>query len=138
MTPADGPLPEPLVARVAVQFKALAEPLRLRLMSRLFAGEASVGALAGAVGSSLANVSKHLGMLHQAGWIERRKVGIEVRYALVDPRAAALCDLMCTRVRERAVAEAELTAGVAVAPPAPGTATAQAAAPAPARARKRR
>ncbi len=111
-------LPPALVARIAAQFKALAEPLRLRLMSQLFAGESSVGDLAAAVGASLANVSKHLGILHQAGWVDRRKVGVEVRYAIADRRAEELCDLMCTRVRERAAAE--LAATTAAPPPVAG------------------
>ncbi len=104
------PMPPALVARIAAQFKALGEPLRLRIMSQLFVGEASVGELAAAVGSSLANVSKHLGVLHQAGWVLRRKAGVEVRYMLADERTTALCELMCARVRERAAAEVALTA----------------------------
>ena len=106
MTPA-------LLERIAEQFRALGEPSRLKLMQLLFAGECTVGELVAASGLSLANVSKHLGMLHQTGWVTRRKSGTAVVYSLGDPRAAALCDLMCTRVRERAEAEAELTAAPA-------------------------
>lgn len=106
-------MPPAFVAKVAEQFKALAEPLRLRLMNQLFTGEASVGELATAVSASVANVSKHLAVLHQAGWVSRRKQGNEVRYALADERTRALCELMCDRVRQRAAAEADLAqAGV--------------------------
>lgn len=109
------PMPPAYVARIAEMFKALAEPLRLRLMSELFAGEATVGELAAAVGASVANTSKHLHVLHKAEWVTRRKDGTEVRYGLGDSRAEALCTLMCERVRERAVREGEL----ATAMPAP-------------------
>jgi DNA-binding transcriptional ArsR family regulator len=102
---AHSPLSPALLARVAEQFKALAEPLRLRIMNELFAGERTVGDLAVAVDSSIANVSKHLGLLHQAGWVQRRKAGVAVYYALTDERAIALCELMCERVRQRAAAD---------------------------------
>lgn len=106
MTPA-------MLERVAEQFRALSEPSRLALMSQLFAGERNVSELVAATGLSLANVSKHLGVLHQAGWVSRRKDGLHVVYALADDRTMALCDLMCARVRERAEAEAALTAAPA-------------------------
>jgi DNA-binding transcriptional ArsR family regulator len=56
----------------------------------------------------LANVSKHLGLLHQVGWVTRKKDGVTVVYALADERTFGLCELMCNRVRELAAAVAEL------------------------------
>lgn len=109
MSPSD-PLPEALLTRVADQFKALGDPVRLSILSALFEGEKSVGELAEAAGASIANVSKHLGVLVRAGWVAREKVGTTVRCALADERTAALCELMCSRVRERAQGEAELAA----------------------------
>jgi DNA-binding transcriptional ArsR family regulator len=105
-----GALPLPLLGHIAGQFRALGEPLRLRLVSCLFDGPATVGELAQRVDSSVANVSKHLAILHQAGWITRQKDGVAVRCSLADERAVALCELMCSRVRERAAAEADLAA----------------------------
>jgi len=103
MTPA-------MLERVAAQFRALAEPSRLTLMNALFNGEQTVGELVTASGLSLANVSKHLGVLHRAGWVTRQKDGLSVRYALADDRTFGLCELMCDRVRELATAEAAATA----------------------------
>lgn len=103
------PISAAMLERVAEQFRALGEPSRLRLMNLLFSGELTVGELVEASGLSLANVSKHLGLLHQVGWVTRRKDGVSVRYALADARTVALCELMCNRVRERAEAEAALT-----------------------------
>jgi DNA-binding transcriptional ArsR family regulator len=75
-------------------------------MSLLFDGERTVGELVERSGLSLANASKHLGLLHRAGWVTRRKDGLRVVYALADERTFALCELMCDRVRELAAAEA--------------------------------
>lgn len=109
MSPSE-PLPPAMRIRIAEQFKALAEPVRLSILSALFDGPKSVGELAEETGASIANVSKHLGVLARAGWIAREKVGTTVRCALADERTAALCELMCARVRERAQGEAELLA----------------------------
>lgn len=95
-----------MLERVAEQFRALGEPSRLTLMNLLFDGEHTVGELVAASGLSLANVSKHLGNLHQIGWVTRRKDGLNVVYALADERTFALCELMCARVRELAAAAA--------------------------------
>lgn len=102
MTPA-------MLERVAEQFRALGEPSRLRLMNLLFDGERTVGQLVEASGLSLANVSKHLGLLHRSGWVTRRKDGLNVVYALADERTYGLCELMCTRVRELANVAAAAT-----------------------------
>jgi len=99
-----------MLERVAEQFRALGEPSRLELMNLLFAGERTVGEQQVHPGLSLANVSKHLGLLHRVGWVTRRKDGLNVAYALADERTFTLCDLMCDRVRDRATAAAQLAA----------------------------
>ena len=104
------PMSPAMRERVAAQFKALAEPSRLLLMGRLFDGRATVGELVDDSGLSLANVSKHLGVLHRAGWVHREKDGLSVWYSLADERAFGLCELMCARVRELAAVEAKITA----------------------------
>ena len=98
-----------MLERVAEQFRALGEPSRLRLLNLLFDGESTVGELVARSGLTLANVSKHLGLLHQVGWVARRKHGVSVRYSLADERTFGLCELMCSRVRELASAAATLT-----------------------------
>lgn len=104
------PMSAAMRERVAEQFKALAEPSRLQLMNELFDGRATVGELVDATGLSLANVSKHLGVLHRAGWVHREKDGLSVWYSLADERTFGLCELMCDRVRERAAVEAKVAA----------------------------
>lgn len=91
-----------LIDAVAEQFKALAEPARLRLLNRLMAGEATVNELAAAAGTSQANASKHLALLAQAGLVVRAKVGTNAVYSLGDERLRQLCDLMCERALQRA------------------------------------
>ncbi len=105
------PLPEPLVELVAQRFRVLGEPMRIRLINLLCAGEASVQELAGALGSSQQNVSKHLGVLHLAGILSRRKDGNHVRYAIADDSVFALCALVCGGLERRASELAGLLEG---------------------------
>lgn len=79
---------------IAERFAALAEPMRLRLLNALRAGEMNVGDLAEETGASQANASKHLQLLLQQGFIERRKEGTTTWYRISDPAVFELCSLI--------------------------------------------
>ena len=85
---------------VAQRFKVLGEPTRLRLLVALEAGEQNVTSLVEAAQSTQANVSKHLGILLDAGMVSRRKEGLNAFYLIADPRLFELCDLMCRRLEQ--------------------------------------
>jgi DNA-binding transcriptional ArsR family regulator len=93
------PLPDPLVELIAQRFRVLGEPMRIKLLDRLRDGPATVGELREALGASQQNVSKHLGVLHQAGIVSRTKVGTAVRYEIADESVFALCELVCGGLR---------------------------------------
>jgi DNA-binding transcriptional ArsR family regulator len=104
------PLPDPLVELIAERFRVMGEPARIRLLDRLRDGEATVQELTDAVGGSQQNVSKHLGVLHQAGIVSRRKDGVRVYYAIADPSVFTLCEQVCGGLAHRLVALNELIA----------------------------
>ena len=85
---------------IADRFRALAEPMRLRLLNALRRGERSVGELAEETGSGQANASKHLQLLLQHGFLERRKEGTTTWYRVADPAVFALCALIGGGVEE--------------------------------------
>jgi DNA-binding transcriptional ArsR family regulator len=62
----------------------IAEPTRIRLMESLSGGGASVQGLASQLGTTRQNVSQHLGVLHRAGIVSRRRIGNWVQYELAD------------------------------------------------------
>ena len=95
------PLPDPLVELVAQRFRVLSEPARIKLLDALRAGSASVGELAARVGLSQQNASKHLGVLHSAGLLQRNRTGNTARYAIADPSVFTLCELVCDSLRDR-------------------------------------
>jgi ArsR family transcriptional regulator len=88
---------EPLSAesadRIAPLLKALADPVRLRLMSLVAShadGEACVCDLNDAFDLSQPTISHHLKVLHEVGLLERTKRGVWVYYAV---KREALADL---------------------------------------------
>jgi DNA-binding transcriptional ArsR family regulator len=85
---------------IASRFRALSEPVRLRLLNLLMHKEQSVGALVAASGSGQANVSKHLAILKEAGMVGTRKEGLQTICFIADPIINELCELMCSRLRE--------------------------------------
>ncbi len=91
---------------VAVRFRALGEPIRLRILQNLEHGEMSVTALAAKVGSTQPNISKHLKVLQDAGLIKRRQVGTSARYSIADEMVFELCEMVCSRLRDRLEAQA--------------------------------
>ena len=95
------PIPDPLVDLIARRFRAMSEPIRIRLLDQLRGGEATVAELTEALGASQQNVSKHLGVLHDAGIVSRTKEGTSVRYAIADESVFALCEQVCGGLRSR-------------------------------------
>ena len=61
-------------------------------------GELTVGELVAKTGLNQANLSKHLQLLHNVGFVVRRKEGLFVRYQLAGANVFQLCDLMCGRI----------------------------------------
>jgi DNA-binding transcriptional ArsR family regulator len=90
---------------VAARFRAMGEPLRLRILQELQGGERSVSALAERVESTQPNVSKHLKVLQDTGLVRRRQQGTSVYYSIADEMVFELCHMICTELRDRLEAQ---------------------------------
>ena len=106
------PLPDPVVELIARRFRVIGEPMRIRILDRLRDGEATVAELTSSLGTSQQNVSKHLGVLRQAGIVGRRKSGNYVYYSIVDDGVLALCEDVCGSLREQFDTLREVVTGV--------------------------
>ncbi len=74
-------------------FKSLADPTRRAIFERLCRqGEQTVGALTAHAGISQPAVSKHLGVLKQAGLVRDRHQGRETHYSAQRGALSALVD----------------------------------------------
>jgi DNA-binding transcriptional ArsR family regulator len=96
------PLPQPLVELIAQRFRIIGEPMRIRLLDQLRDGPMTVNELAEALGTTQQNVSKHVGVLAQAGVVGREKDGNRVRCHIADDSIFDLCELVCGGLRRQA------------------------------------
>ena len=54
-----------------------------------------------------ANVSRHLSLMTQHGFVARESRGTSVYYRIADPTVYALCDLVCGNIAKQLEREAE-------------------------------
>lgn len=98
--PLSGPLlGEAEAAELAKVFKALADPVRLRLVSMVAAhdrGEACVCELTEPLGLTQPTISHHLRILVDAGILTRDKRGVWAYYALVPGALDTLASVLRT------------------------------------------
>ncbi len=100
-------LPAELLEHVADRFRVLGDATRLSIIRVLIdEGEMNVGELVERLGSSQANVSKHLRILASAGIVARRPEGTAAYYSVTDPSLMPICSIVCDRLREQVADEA--------------------------------
>lgn len=102
-------LDEKALDYVAKYFKALAEPMRLKVLNALQDGEKNVSQLTEISGGTQANVSKHLSLLDQYGLVKRESRGTCVFYSIADPSVYQLCELVCGQIGARMSQQADIS-----------------------------
>jgi ArsR family transcriptional regulator len=80
--------------RMAVRFRLLGEPMRLKILQAVCREPRSVNDIVAATGSTQANVSKHLALLAAGGVLTRKKEGQCVYYGLKNRLVMKLCELV--------------------------------------------
>jgi DNA-binding transcriptional ArsR family regulator len=105
------PLPEDLAELIARRFRALSDPLRVRILDLLRDRELSVNTLAEQLGAGQQNVSKHLAVLTDSGMLARRKDGTHVYYRIADEAVFALCEQVCGSLQAQLATLNALVAG---------------------------
>jgi len=80
--------------QIALRFRALGEPTRLKILQVVCSGPRTVNDIVAAVGATQANVSKHLAMLASVGVLTREKSGQYVYYGMKDQLAVKMCELV--------------------------------------------
>lgn len=91
---------------MAEKFRMLSDPTRLAILHCMMGQqELNVGQIVNLSGSQMANVSKHLKQMADAGLVTRRKDGPFVLYRLDDPMLEKICELVCDSLRRDLEAE---------------------------------
>ena len=98
----------PVFDAVADYFGLLAEPTRLAILHTICTDEKTVTAIVEATGATQTNVSRHLGLLHAAGVVSRRRDGSSVHYRVADPVFVEICRSACVRIAARIDARSPL------------------------------
>jgi ArsR family transcriptional regulator, arsenate/arsenite/antimonite-responsive transcriptional repressor len=94
---AAGPLDDAAALEIALRLKALADPVRVKLVSLLFSsseGEECSCDLAAAVGLTESTVSHHLTQLRRAGLVESDRRGMNVYHRPRRDALVALCSVL--------------------------------------------
>ena len=80
---------------IAGRLRVIGDPNRIRILDLLRDGELSVTEITERLGTSQQNASKHLGVLHAAGVVARRKEGTSSFYRVCDEGVYELCEQVC-------------------------------------------
>ena len=86
------------LGRVALHFKLLGEPMRLKILQAVCGAPRTVNDIVSAVGATQANVSKHLSLLAAAGILTRKKDGQCVYYGMRDQLTIKMCELVHAQI----------------------------------------
>jgi ArsR family transcriptional regulator len=89
-------------------FRALAHPLRIRILELLINGEKNVQELHKALGAEQPSVSQQLAVLRSNDIVNARKDGISVRYSVRDPLIADLLNIARRIFNNRLVSTQDL------------------------------
>jgi len=87
--------------QVALRFRMLGEPMRLKILQAVCQAPRPVNEIVTAVGATQANVSKHLSLLATAGILTRQKEGQRVLYGMKDPLTLKLCALVHSQLGDK-------------------------------------
>ena len=82
------------IKRAALSMKAMAHPLRLKILCTLGATEISVQDIVERVGTSQSNISQHLAILRDKAILSSRKDANRVYYKIDDARTLRLIEMM--------------------------------------------
>jgi DNA-binding transcriptional ArsR family regulator len=112
ISPAQRTPPPHSIERAANLFRALGEPSRLRLLSRLIDGSRCVGELAKAENEAMSTISQRLRVLRAENVVVRRRQGKHIHYGLVDRHVTNLVLNALAHADEPRESEPEQKSGI--------------------------
>lgn len=79
-------------------FRAMAAPMRLKIISTLCNGEKNVSELLAEIDTTQPNMSQHLNTLYQAGVLGRRREGVSIYYFIANDKVVQMCRSICVQI----------------------------------------
>ena len=96
---------------MATVLKSMGDPHRLEILYQLRDKDMRVKDLVSGLGSSQANISKHLAVLKNAGLIDFRQDGVSRYYHIADSTVFTICDAVCSTVERKIEGDASILNG---------------------------
>lgn len=81
-------------AKMSDMLKALAHPVRLKMVEGLLSNECNVDKIVNALSLPQSTVSQHLGILKNRGILKFRKMGVKTCYYVADKRIVRLLKVL--------------------------------------------
>ncbi len=78
--------------------RAVAAPMRLKIISALCNGEKNVSELLEQVRTTQPNMSQHLNTLYKAGVLARRREGVSNYYSIANEQVVNICRSVCVQI----------------------------------------
>ena len=79
-------------------FKAMAAPMRLKIISALCNGEKNVSELLASIDTTQPNMSQHLNTLYPSGILGRRREGVSSYYFIANEKVVHMCRTICVQI----------------------------------------
>lgn len=79
-------------------FKAMAAPMRLKIISALCNGEKNVSELLTSINTTQPNMSQHLNTLYQAGVLGKRREGVSIYYYIANDKVVQMFRSVCLQI----------------------------------------
>ena len=92
--------------------KAMASPIRLKVLSALQNGEQSVDVMAKSLKLRKANLSQHLAVLRQRGIVATRRDGLNIYYRCANPKMLKACAILREVLLEQLAEGGKLIDGI--------------------------
>lgn len=85
---------------MANRFKAMSEPIRLKILQIIKERERSVGEIAELLNLKHGTASANLNVLAKAGLVSTRRDGVKIYYHIANDMILQICDIACKCIRE--------------------------------------
>ncbi|MDD3089257.1 MAG: metalloregulator ArsR/SmtB family transcription factor [Candidatus Omnitrophica bacterium] len=82
------------IEKDSLMLKAMAHPVRLKMVRGLMRNECNVGKIVSSLGLPQSTVSQHLGILRSCGIIAAKKDGVKTCYRVTNMRVRAIIKVL--------------------------------------------
>ncbi len=89
-----------MIRLMANRFKAMSEPVRLKILQIVKERERSVGEIAEILNLKHGTASANLNALAKAGLVSTRRDGVKIYYHIANDMILQICDIACNCIRQ--------------------------------------